>query len=356
MRAKQNEVVVGYGERGGADPKLLEKKGIKVKFVPINRGGINIIKDLQTFFFIWSFFKKEKPDIVHLITIKPYLYGGIIARLSGIPCLVSAVSGLGSIFIHKNLRSKFLQIFLYPMFCIAFNHKNQIVILHNQDDAKTLIDWGVLNSNKVKLFKGSGVKLENFNQLDETKGIPIVCFASRLLVDKGVNEFISASKLLIKRGINARFLIAGDLDTQNPSGLKQEELDKIKKEGFVNIIGYQKDIPKLYAKSHIICLPSYREGLPKALLEAAAASRAVVTTDVPGCRDAIIPEKTGLLVPVRNADALANAIQDLLENPTKRRSMGKAGREFAKKNFAISNIVEAHLEIYKDLNSSKVEL
>ena len=129
-----------------------------------------------------------------------------------------------------------------------------------------------------------------------------------------------------------------------------EDLKKIREEGCVEILGYQKDIPSLYSRSHIICLPSYREGLPKTLLEAAAASRAVVTTDVPGCRDAIIPNITGLLVPVRDSEALANAIQDLIKHPEKRKIMGKAGRELAKKEFAIENIVDAHLKIYKDLH------
>ena len=143
MIAQKYKVIVGYGELGGVDPKFLEQKGIKVEFIPIHRGGVNIIKDLKTFFYIWNFFKKEEPDIVHLVTIKPYLYGGFIARLVGIPSLVSAVSGLGSIFIHKNLKSKFLQFLLYPMFRIAFNHKNQIIIIQNQEDSRRLIDWGV---------------------------------------------------------------------------------------------------------------------------------------------------------------------------------------------------------------------
>ena len=146
---------------------------------------------------------------------------------------------------------------------------------------------------------------------------PIVCFASRLLIDKGVNEFVAAAKILKERKIEARFFLAGDLDTQNPSGLNTNDIKKIREEGSVEILGFQKDISSLYSKSHIICLPSYREGFPKALMEAAGASRAVVTTDVPGCRDVIIPNKTGLIVPVKDSEALANAIQDLINNPKK---------------------------------------
>ncbi len=350
---KSFNVVIGYGELGGADPQLLKEKGLNISYVPMQRAGFNIFKNLQSFFYIWCFFKRERPDIAHLITIKPYLFGGIIARIIGIPSLVSAVSGLGTIFINKNLKSKLLRLLIYPLYKLAFNHLNQIVIFQNQDDASELLKMGLLSKSKVRLIRGSGVKLENFFNFEENMGVPVVCFAARLLIDKGVYDFISAARLLKKKGIRARFLLAGDLDIQNPSGIKKNELNKIKEEGYVEIIGFQKDIPKLYAMSHIICLPSYREGLPKALIEAAAASRPIVTTDVPGCRDAIIPNKTGILVPMKNSEALANAIQDLIENPEKRLSMGRAGRELAEKDFAIEDIVNAHLKIYDDLNRSR---
>ncbi len=344
-------VIVAYGQLGQSDIDLevLEQKGFETKYIPIHRGKISLIKDLKTCFYIWKFFKIAKPDIVHLITIKPYLYGGIISRLLGVKGLVTAVSGLGTLFINKDLKSRLIRFLLTPFFKLAFNHLNQKIILQNRDDIKLLIDWGVLNLSKVKLIKGSGVKLENFTNLDEHDGIPAVCFAARLLRDKGVYEFISAAKLLKKRGVKAKFFLAGDLDADNPSGLKISDLNKIKKEGNVKILGYQKDIAKLYAKSHIICLPSYREGLPKSLIEAAAASRAVVTTDVPGCRDVIIPKITGLLVPVKDEKALADAIQWLIENPKERINMGKKGRILAEKEFSIQKVVEDHLEIYQQL-------
>ena len=184
---------------------------------------------------------------------------------------------------------------------------------------------------KVCLIKGSGVNLRDFTNLEEPTGIPVVCFAARLLRDKGVNEYFLAAKLIKERGINAKFLIVGDLDSKNPSGLDLKDLKKLKSQKIVKFLGYINDIPKLYSRSNIICLPSYREGLPKSLVEAAAASRAVVTTDVAGCKDAIIPNKTGILVPVRDHKKLANALQWLIQNPQKRISMGKEGRKFAEK-------------------------
>ena len=320
----------------------------------MKRGGINPFKDLQSFYYIWNFFRKERPDIVHLVTIKPYLYGGIVARLTGVPCLVSAVSGLGSLFINENLKTRFLRLLLFPVFKIAFNHVNQKIIFQNLEDLKVFEKWGVLNPLKVKLLKGSGVKLENFNFFNnEPAGIPIICFAARLIKEKGVNEFVNAAKILKERNIKARFLLAGDLDPNNPSGIRQNDLNKIKDEGNVEVLGYYKNIEKLYNASHIICLPSYREGFPKGLIEAAAAGRAVVTTDVPGCRDAIIPNITGLLVPVKNSIKLADALHWLIEHPKERLMMGKAGRKLAEKEFAIEKIVQCHLDIYQELIKNK---
>jgi glycosyltransferase involved in cell wall biosynthesis len=192
----------------------------------MHRGRINPFNELKTFFYIWKFFKKERPDIVHLVTIKPYLYGGVISRLLSIRAVVSAISGFGTLFISKNLKFKILRLLLSPIFKFSFNHSNQMIIVQNESDLKILIKFGILNLSKVKIFKGSGVKLENFVDLKEPSGIPTVCFAARLLRDKGIYEFISAARILNERGIQARFFIAGDLDVNNPTGLNFEEYNE----------------------------------------------------------------------------------------------------------------------------------
>ncbi|WP_435168060.1 glycosyltransferase family 4 protein [Candidatus Pelagibacter bacterium nBUS_28] len=345
------DVFIGYGELRGADPKALEQKGFKVSLIPMQPGGINLFKDLKTLYYIWAYFKSVKPDIVHLVTIKPYLYGGIISRLIGVKGLVSAVSGLGTLFVNKDFKARFLRLLLYPIYKFAFNHFNQKIIVQNEEDLRELLDWGVLKLSKVKLLKGSGVKLGNFKYFNEAIGITTVCFAARLLRDKGVYEYFSAARILKERGVKAHFLLAGDFDINNPSGLNVDDLNKLKEEGHVEVIGFQKDISELYAKSHIVCLPSYREGFPKSLIEAAAASRAIVTTNVPGCRDVIIPNKTGLLVPVKNSEKLADALQWLIENSKERIIMGKAGRKLAEKEFSIEKIVLNHINIYQKLLS-----
>jgi glycosyltransferase involved in cell wall biosynthesis len=343
------KVKVAFGEID-VDTKILKINKIDYLRIPINRGGINLFQEFKSIFLIWRLLKKIKPDILHLVTIKPYLYGGIAARITKVPCVVSAVSGLGSLFISKKLSAKILRIFLKPFYEFAFNHLNQIIIVQNKQDAKLLIKWGVLKKSKIKLIKGSGTKLKKITQIREPKGvIPIISFAARLLKDKGVFEFIKAANIIKKKGINANFYLAGDLDLKNPSSLSKKDLNILKKNKNIKFLGYCKNIMKLFSRSHIICLPSYREGFPKTLIEAAAAGRAIVTTNVPGCRDAIIKNKTGLIVPAKNSKKLAEALLLLIKNTKLRKSMGKAGRQLAELEYGIENIVKTHLDIYKQL-------
>lgn len=344
------EVSVGYGELGGVAPEAVRQIGFATYFVPMQRGGTNPLKDLRSLISVWQLYRSLRPDLVHLVTIKPYLYGGLVGRLARVPCLVSAVAGLGSVFIRTDWRSRVFRALLYPIFRLAFGHPNQYAIMQNQDDASMLVNWGVLDSQKIRVLRGSGVNLTAFSQLDEPDGVHTVCFAARLLRDKGVYDFVAAARLLRERGIEARFWLAGDADTKNPTGLTESELQSLRNEGLVEVLGYQKDIPALFAKAHIICLPSfYGEGIPKALIEAAAASRAVVTTDHPGCREAVIPNESGLLVPVKSPEKLADALQRLIEHPVERVAMGQAGRLLAEREFAIEKIVQGHLEIYQEL-------
>jgi len=351
IAAKENGylVRVGYGELGNADSKFLTKKDIECVKVKIKPGGINLLNEVWSLFSIWNNIYQFKPDIVHLITIKSYIYGSIVARLTKVPGVLISVAGLGML-ASKKKRWSFLKKIIYPLFYLAFNHSNQIIIFQNLHDKKKLINWINFDSKKTVLIPGSGVNINNFTNLAESNSRTTVCFASRLLYDKGVLDFVSAARIILKKKIKANFLLAGSLDPHNRNSLTLKDLRKITKEKIVKVLGHQKDIPALYARSHIICLPSfYGEGVPKTLIEAAAASRAIVTTDTPGCRDAIIPNKTGLLVPINKPEKLANAIQFLVENPKKRIEMGKAGRKLAKKKFLINKIVKNHLELYQKL-------
>ena len=292
----------------GKDLPIYDENGIKFHSLRISRKGKRPLTELLLIKQLYQLFTKLKPDLVHLVTIKPYLYGGIVAKIANVPAVVSAVSGLGFVFMATGYKAKLLRALLYPLYKFSFSHKNQLVIFQNRDDADYLANSEVIHSSNIRLIRGSGVDLNVYKYTSEPKGTVIVTFVARLLADKGVREFIDAARILHSRGSEAQFYVAGDLDEGNPESVKNEEVDTWKKLPNVKVLGFQKNIADLYSQSNIACLPSYREGLPKSLVEAAACGRAVITTDVPGCRDAILPNKTGMLVPIKDAKALANAI------------------------------------------------
>ena len=332
---------------------LYDEIGFSFHKLDVSRSGTSPINEFRL---IWRLFKLcsgLKPDLVHLVTIKPYLYGGIVAKITRVPAVVSAVSGLGFVAMSSGTRRKFLRAMLYPLYKFAFNHKNQIVIFQNSDDAKFLVSWGVVNSSKIRLISGSGVDLDVYQYTSEPEGKVNVTFAARLLRDKGIREFINASQIFLSKGKEVNFCIAGDLDIDSPEAITTAEIETWKAFPNVNVLGFHRNIADLYSKSNIVCLPSYREGLPKSLVEAAACGRAVVTTDVPGCRDAIKPNETGLLVPVKNVEALADAIDYLVENPEIRKRMGAEGRALAEKNYKIQEVVAIHIKIYRELLDPK---
>jgi len=338
--------VIGPGEC----PAILAEKGFKFYSVEMSRKRMNPFAELSTILALRRLFKRIQPDLVHLVTIKPYLYGGIAARLAGVPAVVSAVAGLGILFSGQGVKNKVLRSILYPLYRFAFGHKNQAAIFQNPNDRDLLIDWGVLNFNKARLIRGAGVDLSVYPYLPEPEGVPVISFAARLLKDKGVVEFVEASRNLKSLGIVARFWLIGEPDPGNSNTVTQAQLDEWQQAGLVECLGYRTDIADLFSQSNIVALPSYYgEGLPKVLIEAAACGRAVITTDHPGCRDAIEPGLTGVLVPIRDAVALADAIQDLIENPKKREVMGKAGRELAERDFSIEKVINAHMVIYEEL-------
>ena len=323
--------------------------GFEHHLLPICRNWINPLVELRTLWGLYKVLRSIRPDLVHLVTIKPVLYGGLMARLAGVPAMVAAISGLGTVFVDRNQARSWMRRGVEWLYRLALGHPNAKVIFQNPDDRAALIGMGAVREGKTTLIRGSGVSLAVYLMREEPQGVPVVTFAARLLKDKGVMEFVAAARELMRRGVAARFWLAGSLDPGNLTSISEDVLSQWSKEGAVEVLGYQSDIPNLFANSNIVVLPSYREGLPKALIEAAACGRAVVTTDVPGCRDAIEPEKTGLLVPCRDAAALADAIQSLIDDPQRRKQMGLSGRALAEREFAIDKVVDAHLAIYRAL-------
>ncbi|MEA9990739.1 glycosyltransferase family 4 protein [Pseudomonas sp. RTS1] len=325
------------------------REGFEFHALPLSRSGRNPAAELGLMFSIWKLLWRLKPDILHLVTIKPVLYGGVAARFAPVKGVVTAISGLGFVFLSKGLRASVTRKVVSLFYRIALGKRNLRSIFQNPDDRDLLLSFGGLTESKVAMIRGSGVDLSLYAAVPEPEGLPIVCLAARLLRDKGVLEYVNAVKILAGRGVQARFQLIGDVDPENPATVTLEELQEWRDEGMIELLGYRDDIANLFAAANIVVLPSYREGLPKVLVEAAACGRAVITTDVPGCRDAIDPDITGVLVPVRDALALANQLQILIEDPILRHRMGAAGRELAVRAFAIEKIVEQHLDVYKQL-------
>jgi len=331
---------------------VLKGMGIFFHELELSRSGKNPFLELKSAFNLFRIFQKIKPDLVHLITIKPYLYGGIVARLAKVPAVVSAVAGLGILFSSSEPKYRLIRLSIYPLFKLAFGHKNQVVIFQNSTDQHILVNWKVLHMHKARIIRGSGVKLSSYPALPEPENHPlIVSFASRLLKDKGVEILANASRLLKYKKIDVVIWLIGEVDSGNKNSITQQQLRDWEDEGLVEVLGFRSDIADLFGKSNIIALPSfYGEGLPKVLIEAAACGRATITTDHPGCRDAVEFD-TGVLVPIKDHVALAEAIQDLIQDPRKRRRMGKAGRRLAEQNFSVERVVANHIQIYQRLLS-----
>jgi glycosyltransferase involved in cell wall biosynthesis len=268
-----------------------------------------------------------------------------------VPSVVSAISGLGYVFANESRKSRVISRVVKPLYRFALGHRIQSVIFQNENDRAMIEALGANLSGKVETIRGSGVDLEDFTPMPEPEGPVTVVIPSRLLHDKGIAEFVEAARILKREGQTARFVSVGDAPKGNPASVPQDVLDAWKAEGVVEFWGFRGDMPNVLGQSHIVVLPSYREGFPKALIEAAACGRAVVTTDTPGCRDAIIENKTGKLVPVRDSQALADAIRSLIENQAIRRQMGIAARQHAEQAFSIEHVTRRHLDIYHGLST-----
>jgi glycosyltransferase involved in cell wall biosynthesis len=328
---------------------FLESYGLTVHALSLRRAGVGVLSTIKTAYDLLHIINLVKPNVIHLVSVKPVLIGGVVARLMRVPALVSAVSGLGYVFTAQGLNARLRKRLIMFPYGWALRHPNQIVIFQNKDDRDTLMPAIGFASQKVELIRGSGVDLIRFSMKPEPTGKPIVLLPARLLADKGVFEFIEAARMIRKKGVAARFVLAGLVDIANPTSVGHMQLENWIAEGVIEYWGYRPDMPNVLACASIVVLPSYREGMPKALQEAAACGRAVITTDVPGCRDAIQPSLTGLLVPPREPCALAEAIELLLSDPVKRKAMGLAGRRLAEQEFDVHSVANKHLDVYRRL-------
>lgn len=327
----------------------LEAAGYAVHEIELTRRGVRVWEEVAAIRALTRLYRRLQPALVHHATIKPVLYGSLAARRARVPAVVNSITGLGYVYSGSGWRPRLLRTVVNPLYRFTLRHSNMRVIFQNRDDWQGLADIGAVRDDSAVLIPGSGVDTAHFAPAPEPPGMPTVVFVGRMLRDKGVREFVEAAKIVHSRGAEVRFLLVGGLDPGNPTAMPKRTLLQWVRDGAVEWRGEQVDMLAVYHGSSLVILPSYREGLPKVLLEAAASGRAVITTNAPGCRDAVVDGETGYLVPPRDSKILAERILDLLKYPERRLAMAQAGRERAIKEFSTDRVVADTLAVYEEL-------
>lgn len=318
--------------------------------IPLVRRGQNPVEDLVTFAALWRLYRRVRPTLVHNMTIKPVIYGGLAARLLRVPAVVSLVTGLGHIFIADGVRAALLRRTVLEAYRQALRHSNARVVFQNPNDRDIFVDTGVAERAQTCVIRGSGVALDAFVPTDEPPTPITVILPARLIWEKGVAEFVAAARELRSRSSVLRFVLVGDTQASNPRSVPASQLEVWVDEGIIEWWGRCTDMPAVYAKAHIVCLPSrYGEGVPKALMEAAACSRPIVTTDIPGCREVVRHGENGLLVPPGDVDALISALATLSLEPALRRQFGQRARQIAVSQFSEESVERQTLAVYSEL-------
>ncbi len=336
---------------GAAANREIVALGIKGHDLPAHTGSLSPLGQLQLAFKIFRTLQDVKPDIVHAITVRHAFYTGLASRLAKTPRAVFTVAGLGALFNSDNPKIVAIRAVVVPLFRLAFGGEGRFVIFQNPDDAKALVRSGAIPKERCAIIRGSGVDPVQFAYTPEIGGpVPSVLFCSRLLKAKGIGEFVHAARILKSKGVAARFIVAGDVAPGNHDSVTADELAHWKDEGTVEFLGQRSDIVQLMKDSSIVTLPSYYgEGVPKVLLEAAAIGRAIVTTDMPGCRETVEDGVTGLLVEAKNAWSLAEGLEKLLADPALRRSMGEKGRARIESDFTVAKVNAKTMAVYARL-------
>jgi glycosyltransferase involved in cell wall biosynthesis len=352
LREDGYEVVL-LSPDGEYGPKLQEL-GFRWQAVPMSRRSLNPLRELAFIVWLARLFRKEKPGLVHGFTIKSAVYGSLAARLAGVPVRVNAVAGMGYVFTSRDLRARLLRPVVRRVMRSAFNGQGSALVLQNPDDLALFKQARIVDERAIWLIKGSGVNCARFvarSAASLESHAPLrILLAARLLWDKGIAEYVDAARLLKKENRSVRFFLAGSPDEGNPAAVEKALIEKWVDEGLLDWLGHVSDMPKLLAEMDVVVLPSYREGLPKTLIEAAACALPLITTDAPGCREVVSRNgDDGLVVPIRNSAALADAVRLLDDDRALGRKLGLAAREKVLKEFDENIVIDKTLEVYREL-------
>lgn len=328
----------------GAHSAQLRQAGFDWQPFDLRRNRLNPLAEIFTLWQLIQRYRNLRPDVVHHFTIKPVLYGSLAARFSGAR-VINAITGLGHVFTGKN---HLLRLAAMPLYRSAL--KNSAVIFQNEADRDLFLRLRLTTAANARLIPGSGVDLARFSPLPlPTGAAPLVILPGRLLKAKGVQEFVGAAQRLRDKHPRARFALVGETDFSNPDSISPAALDAWQKNGAVEIWGWRENMREVYAQASIICLPSYREGLSRTLLEAAACARPIVSSDAPGCREIVHPGENGLLAAVGDSAALAAALDQLLSHPENWQSLGQAGRRRVAEHFSLEKILAQTLAVYAEM-------
>jgi glycosyltransferase involved in cell wall biosynthesis len=344
---EEGMMIILASPRGSYVPKL-EAEGFEWFEVPMERGSVNIIREIHTLIHCIRLYRRLKPDLVHHFTIKPVFYGSLAARWVDVPVIVNSITGLGYLFSSRSQQMASLRYLLKPLYKKALGHPNQIMIFQHTGDLETYLDLGLVREEKSVIIPGSGVDLNRFVPREEPSGIPVVMMATRMLWDKGVGDLIKVAESLKIDGPDVRVVLVGQPDSGNPSSIPEKTLIKWHEAGVIEWLGHQDNMPDLFAQAHIVVLPSYSEGIPKSLIEAAAMKKPIISTDLPGCREIVQHGRSGFLVIPGDLKALKEAITRLVQDKSLREEMGSVGRQIALERFNDRMINDQILLIYSE--------
>lgn len=312
----------------------IRREGFRVVHTPTMRKLKGPLGPLKALIRLVRLYRREKPDIIHHIALVPTIFGSVAALLAGAKHSLATMTGLGLIFTSDKQSIRAIRSVIQPVLRWVLSHQNGEIIFQNNDDLDFFIHKKIISKERAHLIPGSGVNIELYHPMPEPEGTITAIFVGRMLRPKGVMEIIEAAKLIRQQGTDVRIVLVGTPDPHNPESLTESELKQWQAEGLVEWWGFHEDIAEIWRQAHIALLPSYREGLPKSLLEAAACGRPMIATDVPGCREIVRHGSTGLLVPPRSGTALAEAITSLAKNVEMRRCMGAEARALVERNFS----------------------